>query len=103
MEIVEKKEHASLSLDQNNYGKLTVSSDNSFAAEHWTGNNYQPAFKGLLVLDIQLELMQFLWKCCQEMLCGAPLTDDTLDWMTLDDINREAPYKAPAPFSLQRM
>ncbi|MCJ1405640.1 hypothetical protein MMC11_008869 [Xylographa trunciseda] len=105
---------------QHTYGKL-VSWDDDDNAFDWmmSGIGKQPG-EGLLILEIQKRVLEFLVQCCQLILADLPpeslvdergtvlpepepvITDPTA-WPSLAAMSMEAPYRVPAHLDFQRL
>ncbi|KAG4437659.1 hypothetical protein IFR05_006870 [Cadophora sp. M221] len=57
--------------------------------------------EGLLVLEIQQKVLQFLESCCEGILHDRPLPNPNEGWTTMNDMNRSAPYSAPMSFDFR--
>ncbi|MCJ1396236.1 hypothetical protein MMC18_009125 [Xylographa bjoerkii] len=104
----------------NTYGKLLSWSENDDAFD-WmmSGIGKQPG-EGLLILEIQKRVLEFLVHCCQSILADLPpesLTDestpvqaepeplitDPTAWPSLAAMSMEAPYRVPAHLDFRRL
>ncbi|KAH6713769.1 hypothetical protein BKA61DRAFT_49360 [Leptodontidium sp. MPI-SDFR-AT-0119] len=59
--------------------------------------------EGLLVLEIQQKVLQFLESCCEGILHDRPLPDPNEGWTTVNDMNKSAPYRAPMSFDFRQL
>lgn len=103
-----------------NYGKLVAWDDDDRAFD-WlmSGAAFSPG-DGLVLLEIQQRLMEFLVKCCELILHDyspssltekaalihqepPPLSSDPTAWASLASLIAEAPYRVPSRLDLKRL
>lgn len=103
-----------------NYGKLVAWDDDDRAFDWFMSGAAPPPADGLLLLEIQQKLLEFLVKCCKLILHDlspssltdktasihkepSPLTSDPTAWASLASLVAEAPYRIPGRLDWKRL
>ncbi|XMA16972.1 hypothetical protein WAI453_009763 [Rhynchosporium graminicola] len=94
----------SLSGDNNDsYGKLLRLEGNQSAQDRLKYGIDFDIFKGLLILEIQQKLLQFLESCCEKILHDKKLPETIQSRTSLNELNKSAPYYAPGSFDFRSL
>ena len=103
-----------------NYGKLVAWDDDDRAFDWFMSGAAASPADGLLLLEIQQKLLEFLVKCCKLILHEfspssltdkaapihkepSPLSSDPTAWTSLTTLIAEAPYRIPGRLDLKRL
>ena len=103
-----------------NYGKLVAWDDDDRAFDWFMSGAAAAPADGLLLLEIQQKLLEFLVKCCELILHDflpssltdkaasihkepSPLSSDPTAWASLASLVAEAPYRVPGRLDLKRL
>ncbi|KAK0103464.1 hypothetical protein ONS95_005487 [Cadophora gregata] len=96
----------SMSLDgdtPSSYGKVISLVGNDQAQDRLKYGIDYTISEGLLVLEIQQKVLQFLESCCESVLHDKPLPNPNEGWTSLNEMNRNAPYHSPRSPDFHRL
>ncbi|CZS97481.1 uncharacterized protein RAG0_06547 [Rhynchosporium agropyri] len=94
----------SLSGDNNDsYGKVLRLEGNQSAQDRLKYGIDFDIFKGLLILEIQQKLLQFLESCCETILHDKKLPETIQSRTSINELNKSAPYYAPGSFDFRSL
>ncbi|PVH84148.1 hypothetical protein DL98DRAFT_584726 [Cadophora sp. DSE1049] len=87
----------------NTYGKVISLVGNGQAQDRLKYGIDYTIPEGLLVLEIQQKVLQFLESCCEGILHDKTLPNPNEGWTSLNEMNRNAPYHPPESSNFQRL